>query len=235
MSWKFYVYVPTEGVSNVQIGYIDKTTTSFVLETTVAPAGSSTACWSDTAVPDGYGVVVVVNFVSDAYQVSQWVLNVDGSVSYEGAGLSYFSYFHSGASAVHVRAEILAQPTYYATLSFDANGGSGAPSSITNSTVGSSTVVFTIPSTVPTRSGYTFTGWKVAYTGGSTVYQPGNTASVEGTTSGITYTLVAQWTESAGGAHIYASGWNNSSVYIYVNGWKKATPYVYANGWKKGV
>lgn len=126
-------------------------------------------------------------------------------------------------------------PTYYATLSFDANGGSGAPSSITNSTVGSSTVVFTIPTTVPTRSGYTFTGWKVTYTGGSTVYQPGNTARMEGTTSGITYTLVAQWTENAGGAHIYSSGWNDASVYVYSGGWKKATPYVYANGWKKGV
>lgn len=235
MSWKLYVYVPTEGVSSVDIGYIDTSTMSLVLNTTVAPAGNSTACWSDTAVPDGYGIVVVVNFASDAYQVSQWVLNVDGSVSYEGAGSHFFSYTHSGASAVHVRAEIPSQTTYYATLAFDANGGTGTPSSITKSNTGNSTITFTIPSTIPTKSGYTFTGWLLTYSGGSTLYQPGGTVSAQGYTSGFTYTLVAQWMESAGGAHFYVNGWNNSSLYIYVNGWRKATPCVYVNGWKKGV
>lgn len=125
--------------------------------------------------------------------------------------------------------------TYYATLKFNANGGSGAPSSMTDYNTGSSTITFTIPYTTPTRSGYTFQGWELSYTGGSTIYQPGDTASVEGTISGITYTLVAVWIENAGGAHIYANGWDSASVYIYANGWIKATPYVYANGWEKGV
>lgn len=65
---------------------------------------------------------------------------------------------------------------YGLTLTFNASGGSGAPSSViqTNTSNNASvTVSATIPSTTPTRSGYSFLGW--SGNGGS--YSPGQSVS----------------------------------------------------------
>lgn len=234
MSFSLYVYAPTVGVE--ELGILSRSEAQAGGSTQVVyPAGTSTPCYSNTAMADGE-IVAIGAALADGYQITRWVINEDGTVSYKEADDGFaVLYEHSGATNVYIRLEVEEIPTYYATLSFDANGGTGAPSSRTGSNTESSTITFTIPTTIPTKSGYTFTGWKLTYTGGYTIYQPGGTANVEGTTGGITYTLVAQWTENAGGVHIYANGWGNASVYVYANGWKKATPYVYANGWKKGV
>ena len=79
--------------------------------------------------------------------------------------------------------------TYYATLEFDANGGSGAPSDVEESAVDNSAISITIPSTTPTKSGYTFQYWSR----GSNIYYPGSTYTFTGSTSGSTYTLTAVW------------------------------------------
>lgn len=73
-------------------------------------------------------------------------------------------------------------------VSYGANGGSGAPSAGTK-THG---VAYTVSSTVPTRSGYNFTGWKDATSG--TVYQPGGTIAA---TVNRAIALVAQWSITA--------------------------------------
>ena len=57
------------------------------------------------------------------------------------------------------------------TLTYNANGGSGAPGKQTGTGVGSYT--FTISSTKPTRTGYTFLGWSLSSTATSASYQPG--------------------------------------------------------------
>lgn len=77
-----------------------------------------------------------------------------------------------------------AKPATY-TIVFDANGGTGAPSSQTK-THGTDLV---LSSTKPTKTGYTFVRWVSTRSNGSTVnYQPGNTVTYEGN-----QTLVAQW------------------------------------------
>ena len=55
------------------------------------------------------------------------------------------------------------------TISFNANGGSGAPSSQTK-TYG---LDLTLSSTTPTRSGYTFKGWGTSSSSTTASYQPG--------------------------------------------------------------
>lgn len=70
------------------------------------------------------------------------------------------------------------------TISFDANGGSGAPGSIIK--YYGQTV--SIPTTVPTRSGYTFKGWGTTATATSASYQPGGAY-----TSNTKRTLYAVW------------------------------------------
>lgn len=68
-------------------------------------------------------------------------------------------------------------------VSYNANGGSGAPGSQTK-TYG---VNLTLSSTVPTRSGYTFQGWALSASGGA-VYSPGDTYS-----DNASVTLYAAW------------------------------------------
>ena len=54
------------------------------------------------------------------------------------------------------------------TYSFNANGGSGAPGSMTK-WVG---INFTFPSTKPTRTGHSFSGWNNSGVNNGTIYQP---------------------------------------------------------------
>lgn len=74
------------------------------------------------------------------------------------------------------------------TISYDANGGSGAPSSQIK-TYG---VDLTLSSTKPTRSGYTFKGWGVSSSTTYVSYQPGGTYS-----QNMNRTLYAIWEENA--------------------------------------
>lgn len=70
------------------------------------------------------------------------------------------------------------------TVSYSANGGSGAPASQTK-TEG---VTLTLSSTKPTRSGYTFKGWSTSSTATSASYSAGGSY-----TSNASVTLYAVW------------------------------------------
>ena len=72
------------------------------------------------------------------------------------------------------------------TVSYNANGGSGAPSSQTK-TYG---VNLTLSSTIPTRTGYTFLGWSTSSTATSATYSAGGTYS-----SNADATLYAVWSQ----------------------------------------
>lgn len=126
---------------------------------------------------------------------------------------------------------------YYATLIFNANGGSGAPSSVSN-TGESQYVSIMIPYTQPVRTGYTFLGWSLDASASAASYYPGSTYAWYGTTYGYTHTLYAVWADSGGGARIYTgTGWQRATPYVYTSqGWQKASPYIYTSqGWRKGT
>ncbi len=72
-----------------------------------------------------------------------------------------------------------------ATISFDANNGSGTVPTAINTYVG---VANTIPSNSLTRTGYTFNGWNTASNGSGTTYKTGSTIKPSGNV-----TLYAQW------------------------------------------
>lgn len=85
------------------------------------------------------------------------------------------------------------------TISFNANGGSGAPSSVTKY-YGET---LTLPTTTPTRSGYTFSGWGTYSTDTSANYNPGsNYTSNSGTT------LYAIWTANVPEPETYTISYN---------------------------
>lgn len=70
------------------------------------------------------------------------------------------------------------------TISFNANGGSGAPSDMTKMHFTS----LTLPATKPTRTGYSFMGWATDSSASSVAYLSGGTYSENGDT-----TLYAVW------------------------------------------
>ena len=72
-----------------------------------------------------------------------------------------------------------------ATITFNANNGSGTVPSAINTYVG---VANTIPSNSLTRAGYTFDGWNTASDGSGTAYATGSTITPTGNV-----TLYAQW------------------------------------------
>ncbi len=72
------------------------------------------------------------------------------------------------------------------TVNFNANGGSGAPEAQSRAYA---TPALTLSSTVPTREGYTFTGWNTASDGSGTSYNPGGSYG-----ENKSVTLYAQWT-----------------------------------------
>ena len=82
------------------------------------------------------------------------------------------------------------------TVTYNANGGSGAPSSQTKKY----TEALTLSSTKPKRSGYTFQSWNTKADGSGTTYLPG--ASY---TTNANVTLYAQW-KSNSCSHTYDSG-----------------------------
>ena len=72
-----------------------------------------------------------------------------------------------------------------ATITFNANGGSGTVPTAISTYVG---VANTIPSNSLTRTGYTFNGWNTASDGSGTAYATGSTITPSGNV-----TLYAQW------------------------------------------
>lgn len=90
---------------------------------------------------------------------------------------------YAGLSEAVLALTVAAKPSH--TVSFNANGGSGAPGNVTK-WWGES---LTIPNTKPTRANHTFLGWSET-ADGTVQYQPGQ--SYVGT-SDSNYTLYAVW------------------------------------------
>lgn len=96
--------------------------------------------------------------------------------------------------------------TYTCYLAYNANGGSGAPSQQSYTGTSTSSHTFTISSTTPSKSGYTFKGWATSSSATSVSYQPGGTISV-GYKS--TKTLYAVWEQNV----------TNITITVYKGNW----------------
>ena len=88
------------------------------------------------------------------------------------------------------------------TVSYNANGGSGAPTAITKY-YGEN---ITIPSTTPTRNGYTFKGWGTTINDTTPKYQPGSTY-----TSNSGRTLYAIWESNSPSTYTVSYNANGGS------------------------
>ena len=121
-------------------------------------------CWIDitSEVPAG------------TYDVRVWPINVGSS-----EGNHTITYSGNGGE---VKTITISNPY---TVSYNANGGSGAPGSQRKVTG----INITLSNTTPTRTGYTFNGWNTASNGSGTNYAKGATYSANASA-----TLYAMWT-----------------------------------------
>lgn len=179
VSWSvaFYSYIDgtSLGVKDTKSGTVSMSAkTSYVVSYNAnggTGAPSSQTKWHGTSL-----TLSSTTPTRTGYTFQGWGTSAsDTSVDY-AAGASY-----TANSAITLYA-IWKADTY--AISFDANGGSGAPSSVTK-TYG---VDLTLPTTVPTRTNYNFLGWATSASAATAQYSAGGSFTTEAAT-----TLYAVW------------------------------------------
>jgi len=134
------------------------------------------------------------------YTFAGWNTAANGSGTAYAAGASYTA---NAALTLYAQWTAVAPTTY--TVTYDANGGTGAPANQTKT----QDVALTLSTAVPTRTGYTFAGWNTAANGSGTAYAAG--ASY---TANAAVTLYAQWTaaSSCGYQTTYCDGMAKTAI-----------------------
>ena len=142
--------------------------------------------WIEHA-PYGYGVYVPLHstesYTREGYDFTGYKLDDAGTAKQPGDTVAFW-FTGSGTQNQYWYCQWQLK-TY--TISYNANGGSGAPSAQTK-THG---VNLTLSSTVPTRTNYIFQGWATSSTG-TVQYQPGGTFTTNANT-----VLYAIWKQAA--------------------------------------
>ncbi len=134
----------------------------------------------------------VVLYSYDSSKISYIQCNgtrsVDGNckITFKTESYSTFTNSHGSTAGVTQARNSIASSTTTYTISYNANGGTGAPSSQTK--VKDETL--TLSSTVPTRPGYTFLGWSTSSSATSATYSAGDSFTRNGNT-----TLYAVWSQ----------------------------------------
>ena len=119
------------------------------------------------------------------YYFTEWNTKADGTGTAYSPGDSITR--KSTAVSLKLYARYIKVVNY--VIAFNANGGSTPPAAI--STTGSTTITITLPSTAPTRKGYSFKGWNTKKDGSGTTYKKSEEITLSSSAPGIT--LYAMW------------------------------------------
>ena len=119
-------------------------------------------------------------FTRSGYTFLGWSTSSTATSATYTNGQSVKNLTSTNGATVNLYAVWQSNPTY--TLSYNANGGSGAPTSQT----GSSNYI--VSSTVPIRFGYTFLGWSTVSVATNATYEAGDSITINANT-----TLYAVW------------------------------------------
>ena len=139
--------------------------------------GGSSLFGSNTNIEEGTYTSITTSYPSKTgYTFLGWATSSSSSTVSYTSGESFYIYSNLYLYPVY------SQNTY--TISYNANGGSGAPSSQTKYYG----TALTLSSTIPTRSGYTFLGWSTSSTATSATYAAGGSY-----TNNSSATLYAVW------------------------------------------
>lgn len=155
------------------------------------------------------------------YSFKHWNLKSDGSGSWYNPGGAYTS---NSSTTLYAAWNI---NTY--TISYNANGGSGAPGNQTK-TYGTN---LTLSSTKPTRTGYTFLGWSTSSSATSATYSAGGTytansgATLYAVWKIITYTV--SYNANGGSNAPSAQSKNHGATLTLTNNKPSRTGYTFNN------
>ena len=181
----------------------------------------------------------------DGYEFLGWSTNSSATEASYDNGQSFGAWYLSTGSDDNTTLYAVWKKTdsiYTAYLSYNANGGSGAPSR-TEHTFASNPVEAIISSVEPTRDGYTFAGWWLYNIESHGTYAAGSKIKVEGSTNKTTalnnynHMLYAQWKkgDGAGVAWVYDGKWKEAIPYVYDGKWKEAGANVYYGIWNETI
>ena len=176
-----------------------------------ANGGSVTPSSATATEPNG---VTLPTPTRTGYTFNGWYTASSGGSLIGPAGNIYYP-----TSSITIYAQWTAL-TY--TVSYNANGGTGAPGSQTKT----HDVTLTLSSTTPTRTGYTFSGWNTASGGGGASYSAGGSY-----TANSAATLYAQWTAnlskpSGGSISLSGTATVGQTITATTSGWSP-TPTSY--------
>lgn len=150
------------------------------------------------------------------YTFIGWSTSSNATSATWSAGGAYAN--NSGATLYAVW---LPNPTT-CTLSYNANGGSGAPSSQTHV----QNTTSKISSAIPTRTNYAFIGWSTSSSATSGTYLPDGQYTNNSFTKGSTITLYAVWAKMPSPMHLYVpTGSTVKALYVNVTNSYKGLYY----------
>lgn len=169
--------------------------------------------------------------VSETYTKNYSPCTVTVSSSYTGKNVSgYLAGSKSGSTSVTIT--IPAKASY--TVSYNANGGSGAPNAQTK-WYGETLI---LSSTIPTRTGYSFVGWGTSSGDTSADYNPGGNY-----TSNASITLYAIWSantytisyDANGGSGAPGNQTKTYGVTLTLSSTKPTKAYYNFLGWSTSI
>ena len=152
-------------------------------------ANSGTVSPSSETVESGSQITLATP-IRQNYSFDGWYTESTGGTRVGGAGDSYTV---TGSLVLYAHWTYI-QPTYTYTLNFNANGGTGAPATMTYGPTTEDYHTFTIPDTEPTYTGYVFIGWSLSQQtpgSGTAQYHAGDT--LRNSASLTSRTLYAVW------------------------------------------
>lgn len=158
------------------------------------------------------------------YTFVGWNTKKDGTGTSYAPEQTYGADQNGGTVTLYAQWEII-----NFTISYDANGGSGAP----ESQIKPHSVIITLSTKIPIRQGYRFVKWNTKKDGSGIGYSPGDRFIINADT-----TLYARWEVDNICAIKTASGWKFGMAYIKVNDKWVQGQHVYIkvnDTWKLGT
>ena len=184
-------------------------TTKYTVSFSASPSSYGSVSKTSISVASGTTYTTSGNKISfsDGQSVTASPASSTSSYTYSFSKWSSTSGTITSAKSITASFTRTAQTSSYTCyLYYDANGGSGAPSTQSYTGTSTSSHTFTVASGTPTRSGYDFLGWSTNSSASSASYSAGSSISV---TYNGSKTLYAVWQEkvSSYSVTVYKGNW----------------------------
>lgn len=210
---EFYTFTMPANNYTVVCNFAANATYTYTLQSSNSNYG---ACTAYTYMPPDYQTQMIITTPYTATQGLKF-----GAIAYPTPGYYFVNWTVNGVIVstdttyeftmpgenYTVIGNFAAMPVYNYSLTYDANGGAGAPEADTQSTT-AQTCNFTISDTIPTRTGYDFLGWADSDDAVAAQYFSGDTLQLG--YSDPTKTIYAVWAVHEAPTYTYTLKFNGN-------------------------